>query len=180
MKRLLTAAVLAAAVLSTPVAAQAAGVGGVEVTPPDGSSFRVSVTDGGSVEQEFALRNITDQPAQVRLYAAAAEQVGDDGWSVGGAGSAGWLELPDQQVSLAAGEARTLRFSVRGGPSDRTGAVVVEVGEGTVVQRAATLVHVDAGSRLPLPLIVVVVAVCLLLAAGAAVATVARRRQSAS
>lgn len=176
MKRLLLA-VAAAVALGTAGPAHAAGVGGVEVTPPSGTSFRVDVVPGDQARQEFLLRNVLDTPATVRLYGASAER-GADGtaWTVAGPGSAEWLGLEAQEVTLRGGESRTMAFAVEGDERARTGAVVVETGTGTVVQRAATLVHVGPAPRVPLPLLLVVAAVVLLLVSGAGVAVVARRR----
>lgn len=175
---------LRAIVLGTVVAlaattgpAHAAGVGGVEVTPPDGTSFRVSAADGETARQSFTLRNVTDVPATVRLYGAAAEQpAGSDAWSVAGAVSADWLGLPDQRVTLAAGESREMSFTVRFGEQDRTGAVVLELGDGTVVQRAATLVYAETAAPLPVPLLLAALAVGLVAVAAAAWSVAARGR----
>jgi hypothetical protein len=167
-------AVVALAVTAVP--AQAAGVGGIEVTPPGGTSFRVSVSTDEVQQQTFLLRNVTASPATVRLYGAAATRSeGGDAWSVGGAASADWLDLPAQEVTLAAGESREMSFSVRGGEQDRTGAVVVEKTASTVVQRAATLVHVEAAAPVPLPLLLIVLAVLVMAAAAAAWGAVVRR-----
>jgi hypothetical protein len=162
-------------VLAVGAPASAAGVGGVEVTPSHGSSFSVRAPRNGTSTEAFTLRNIGTTPATVRLYGADAREV-DGAWSVGGAGSASWLALPDEAVTLAPGEKRAMTFSVRGGGAARTGAVVVEQSAGTVVQRAATLVHETTAPPVPLPLLLVAAAVALLLAAGTGVAAVARRR----
>lgn len=175
MRTRLLAAAATALVVAAAAPAGAAGVGGIEVTPLSGSSFRLDVPAGKRAQQEFLLRNLRSEPSTVRLYGASATRNGS-AWSVAGPGSAGWLELADREITLRGGETRTLAFRVRGGEQQRTGAVVVELGAGTVVQRAATLVYVDTAARVPLPLLLVVAAVALLLAAGAGVAAVARRR----
>lgn len=175
--RLLLAAT-AVALVATAVPASPAGVGGVEVTPPNGTSFAVEIREGERALQPFVLQNIASGPSTVRLYAAAAERsASGEGWSIGAAGSASWIDLEEQEVTLGGGESRRMTFAVDGGPSDRTGAIVVEQGAGTVVQRAGTLVYAEVASPLPLPLLLVVLAVVLVLLAGAGVATLARRRR---
>lgn len=173
MKRLLAALAVPAAVLLVAPAAGAAGVGGVELTPPSGSSFTVTARAGQTVTQDFTLRNVGTAPATVRLYAADASQV-DGGWSVGAAGSAPWLHLPDQTVTLAAGEHKAMSVRVDGGA--HTGAIVVEQAQGTVVQRAATLVRLTPPPVVPVPLLLAAAAAGLVLAAGAGVGAAARRR----
>ena len=57
-------------------------------------------------------------------------------------------------------------------------AVVVEVRNGVVVQRANTLIYLQAGRRIPLPLLLVVLAVVLIGGVGTAVAVLGRRRRA--
>lgn len=168
-----TAAVLVAAA----VPAGAAGVGGVEVTPRSGTAFNLSVSDGETVRETFTVRNIGEAAATVRLYAAAAEQTESGTWSVAGAGSAPWLEFADREVSLEPGETQELSFAARGSDEARNGAIVIEQGSGTVVQRAATLVYVKQGPTVPLPLLLILIAVVLIALAAAAWVTAARRHR---
>lgn len=169
VRRLLTPAPVLALLLAAPAAhaTEVRGVEGVELVPPGGSAFTVSVADDERVEQEFLLRNTWASPQTVRLSAAA---VGPDA-RVDAPGTASWLEVPGE-VRLRAGEIRTLRLGVRGDGQDRTGAVVVEVG----ALRATTLVRVDGTSGMPLPLVTGVFVLCLVLLAGAGVSAARRRR----
>ncbi|MBC7679748.1 MAG: hypothetical protein H7233_12290 [Pseudorhodobacter sp.] len=166
--------------LATAGVASAAGVGGVEVTPRQGSSFHVTAPPNGTADEEFTVRNIGRTTATVRLYTASADSTDSGGWSVGGAGSAPWLELPAASVTLQPGQSRDLRFTVLGSDDSRNGAVVVEQGTGTVVQRAATLVYATPGRAVPLPWLILAVAVGLLGLAGVGVAIGARRRDRAA
>ncbi len=89
--------------------ASAAGTGDVELVPAslDGeprTSFTVD-TDQDSIR--FELVNLADAPREARLYAASANRGEGGGVSVGVAGSAPWLQLPDVVIQLAPGEART-------------------------------------------------------------------------
>lgn len=165
--------------------ALAAGTGGIEVTPVvDGefrNVFRVDVPSSGSEQVPFLLRNIEeDGPRTARLYAVEVLEDGDD-LRLGEPGSSRHVELPDETVTLAAGETQERAFTLRGGElpeGPQLAAVVVEVRNGAVVQRASTLVYLGEGRRVPLPLLLVGLAVVLLAAAGVAVAVVARRRSA--
>ncbi|MBC7679751.1 MAG: hypothetical protein H7233_12305, partial [Pseudorhodobacter sp.] len=57
--------------LSTTPAAFGAGVGGVEVTPRDGTSFHVTAPADGSTTEDFTVRNIGRASATVRVYTAS-------------------------------------------------------------------------------------------------------------
>ena len=177
LRRVLVALLLV--VLALP--ASGAGTGGIEVSPYPGivgghqvTAFHVKVPSRGSVTVRYSLRNTTGAPVQGRLYAASAVSDGHGGWSVGGAGSSSYVDLADQQVSLQANETRLASFSVQG-PAGRHAAVVVEVKQGSVVTRAATLVYLERGRTVPLPLVLVGIAVLLVVVAGGAL-VVARRR----
>jgi hypothetical protein len=175
---------LLAAVLVVPSApALAAGTGGIVVTPlgeDTPTAFEVEVPREGSLEVPFVVSNVVDGPRSARLYATSVERRGDE-FAVGDPGSSRWVELADQEVALEAGESRDLSFTVRGGDlpdGEVLAAVVLEVRNGAVVQRASTLVRLSEGRVVPLPLLLVVLAVVLLLAAAAAVAESARRRRA--
>jgi hypothetical protein len=180
VRRALTAVLLL--VLAVPVPARAAGTGGIEVSPYPGvvdghqvTAFHVKVPSRGTTQVRYSLRNTTARPVHGRLYAASASPDGRGGWTVGGPGSSPYIALADQQVSLKANETRLASFGAHG-PAGEHAAVVVEVTQGSVVTRAATLVYLERGRRVPLPVLLVGVAVLLLLLAGAGVWLVRRRR----
>ena len=162
-------------------AATAAGTGGVELTPlptVDAHGHPVTafhVAPGGTAK--FALRNLTDHAVTVRMYGAAATKSASGAWSVGRAGSADWLDLPAQDVTLAPHAIQTRSFTIakHGIAKGVTyGAVVLEQSHGTVVERAATLVYLKSASALPKverAVLPVVVAAALI-----GVAVVAQRR----
>lgn len=168
---------LAASVLVTPVpTAGAAGVGGVEVRPPAGSSFSLDVREDDWATQRFMVENVVDRPTTVRLYGARARRADAGAWDVSST-TPDWLELADQRVHLEPGESREMVFRVRGTGRDVTGAVVVEVPGSSLVARAATLVYVHQRQPLPIPLLLIGVAALLVAGTGAlAVATGRRRR----
>lgn len=174
-------AVLAA--LAAPPAARAAGTGGVELSPYPGvvdgkqvTAFHVSVPrGGGTTAVRYALRNTTTSTRTARVYAASAQRSGGS-WTVGDAGSSPYLAFPDRRVTLAAGEVRLASFRVhRAAEGASYGALVVEVANGSVTQRAATIVYLERGRRVPLPVLVVGLAVLLVAVVGSGVA-LARRR----
>lgn len=144
--------------------ASAAGTGDVELVPasPDGeprTSFTVD-TDQDSIR--FELVNLADAPREARLYAASANRGEGGGVSVGAAGSAPWLQLPDAVIQLAPGEARTFTapLDVAELPEgeQQLGAVVLEALQGSVTVRVATLVTVKPHAALPLPIWVIAIA----------------------
>lgn len=147
--------------------AQAAGVGTIELKPEHGTSFHVRGGDKGQTTQRMTLHNVGKQTVDARLYAASATRV-NDAWSIGGAGSASWIDLADQTVRLTAGETRAVSFVVHRSEKKKTGAVVLEQSAGTVVQRAATLVYLEPGKRINLPL-AAVIACAVVIIMGAAV-----------
>lgn len=180
---------LTALVVATP--AGAAGTGGIEVTPlpavVDGeqvTAFRVELPGSGEDEVPFLLRNVEDGERSATVYAARASRSPDGSYAVGDAGSSPYVSYERREVTLAEGEQREESFVLRRPEGDspsgeQYAAIVIEVGNGSVVQRAATLVYIDPGTALPvsLPVLVVLVAVALALAAAAAWAVVARRRR---
>lgn len=179
MRRLLAATLLL--LLALPAApSQAAGTGGIEVSPYPGvvggrqvTAFHVS---DGSATVQYSLRNTTGKAVKGRMYAASATPDGNGGWTIGDAGSTTELDLADQQVSLAPKETRLASFRTRfTGDHAVHAAVVVEVKQGAVVSRAATLVYLSPGDAVPMPVLVVASAVLLLLLAGAGVVWARRR-----
>lgn len=178
----LLAALLLLGLSSAP--AQAAGTGGIELSPYPGvvdgkqvTAFHVSVPSRGSTTVRYSLRNTTDAAVTGRLYAASARPDGHGGWSVGEAGSARHVRFSDRQVSLAPHETRIASFPVEGKVSGtQYEALVVEVRQGSVVTRAATLVYLKPGRVVPLPVLLVGAAVLVLLLAGGGVVVAGRRR----
>ena len=164
--------------------AGAAGTGGIEVTPvpEDSRSANAFVVDADAGEVGFFLRNVVTEQRSARLYAADATEQDGGGFSIGGPGSSELIQLDEQEVTLQAGEVRRMSFELAEPDRDQEGtrwaAVVIEVEQGSVVQRAATLVQIEPASGLPLPLLLVLLAVALLVVAGVAVGAVARRRRA--
>jgi len=161
--------------------ASAAGTGGIEVSPYPGvvdgrqvTAFHVKVPTDGAATVRYSMRNTTNRSVTGRFYAASATRDGRGGWIIGGPGSTSQVALADQQVSLTPKETRLASFEVTGSPGEHA-AVVVEVKQGAVVTRAATLVYLEEGRRVPLPLLVVAAAVLLLLLVGGGVLLVRRR-----
>lgn len=188
----LLALLLVALVGLTAAPALAAGTGGIEVTPVPGvvdgrqvTAFHVSVPSRGSTSVAFALRGAGAAVATGRLYAARAVADGKGGFSIGEAGSSPYVSMPSATVTLQPKEVRAATFRVHAGPHGRPGsgsyaAIVVEVRKGAVVQRAATLVYLKAGRRVPLPLLLVLIAGGLVAVTATALVLVRRRRQSTS
>ncbi len=183
------AAVGVLVVLAGASPAAAAGTGGIEVTPLPGvvdgkqvTSFRVELPSDGTDGVEFALRNITDAPKSARLYTARARPDGKGSFTIGDAGSSPYVRLDDRTVQLAPQEVRAERFTVAA-PDERPtqqvyAAVVVEVQQGAIVQRAATLVYISPGRGVSLPLLLVLGAAALILLGGLSVLLAARRRRT--
>lgn len=164
----------------------AAGTGGIEVTPvpaqQDGqavTTFRVQVPRDGATEVPYLLRNVEDGPRSARIYSARVLS-SDGNFSLDEPDSSPYVSMPDREVTLEEGEVREESFRVTPGPDgppdgEAYAAVVVEVRNGAVVQRANTLIYLSPGRTLPLPLLLVLLAVLLLLAVATAVALTARR-----
>lgn len=171
---LLAAALTATAVGAVP--ANAAGTGGIEVSPYPGvvdghqvTAFHASVPRRGDGTVAWSLRNTTGTTKSGRLYAASATSDGHGGWAIGDAGSSPYLEFADRQVTLAPHETRVAEFRVHGKvEGTQHAALVVEVRNGSVVARAATLIYLTPGPVVPLPTAVVGLAGLVLLAAGSA------------
>lgn len=185
--RAAAAAVCAALLLPGAAPAHAAGTGGIEVTPVPGvvdgrqvTSFRVELPgDDEEREVPFALRNITDGSRTARLYAAAATRQRDGTYTVAGPGSTPHVRLPDESVTLRAGALEQRTFTITGTVErQQYAAVVLEVRNGSVVQRAATLVTLDPPDELPVPLLLGLGAAAVVVAVGTGVVLVARRRRA--
>jgi hypothetical protein len=178
--------------LAVGVPAHAAGTGGIEITPVpaqrDGrpvTTFEVEVPRDGEVEVPFLISNIEDGTRSARVYSARVTESGGS-FALDAPGSSPYVSMPDRDVRLEEGEVREASFTVSAGEdgvpeSTEYAAVVVEVRNGAVVQRANTLIYLTAGPRVPLPLVVVGIAVLLIaLAAAVLFALVARRRGPAA
>lgn len=186
--RLLRAAVVALlaslAVLMPVTGVHAAGTGGIEISPYPGvvngkqvTAFHVTVPRRGSRTVRYSLRNTTSGPKTAHLYSASASRNGKS-FAIGDAGSSHYIEFPDRTVTLKGNETLLSDFTVHGTVKDGAlGAVVVEVTNGSVTQRAATLVYLTPGPVLPLPVLLVLIAVGLLLLAGGGVFFTRRRRR---
>ncbi len=185
--RSLRAAVLVVALLLVPApAVLAAGTGGIEVTPVpsqvDGEAvtvFRVEVPREGSTQVPYLLSNVEDGQRTARVYVARVRKV-DDNFSLDDEGSSQYASMEDRSVTLEAGEVREETFRVAPGEdgppdSEAYAAVVVEVRNGSVVQRANTLIYLTGEPRLPLPMLILIIAVVLIGAVGAGVSVTARR-----
>ena len=171
--------------LLAPGRAGAAGTGGIEVSPYPGlvhgkqvTAFHTKVPSSGSTSVRYSLRNTTSTTRSARLYAASASRDGS-GWTIGDPGSSPYITFPERTVTLKAGEVRLETFTVHGKvDGTQHGAIVVQVSSGSITQRAATLVYLEKGRSVPLPVLLVGAAVLLLVVAGAAVAVTARRRRT--
>ncbi|MGZ6827077.1 MAG: hypothetical protein ACXVGH_09815, partial [Mycobacteriales bacterium] len=135
----------------------------------------------GSSAVRYSLRNTTGHVASARLFGTAASRDASGRFTIGAAGSSPYLGFADQQVTLQPHETRLATFSVHPGPHGRPAgkayaALVVEVRNGSVIQQAATVVYLEPGRTIPLPLLVVLVAVAVLVLAGLAVLVTSRRR----
>jgi hypothetical protein len=168
--------------------AHAAGTGGVDLSPFPGvvngkqiTAFHAKVPASGDVRVQYALRNTTDKFATARLFSAQALTNVHGNFTLGAAGSSPYLSFADQQVTLKPHETRIESFTVHPGPRGRPsgkayGAIVVEVKHGSVIQQAATVVYLQPGPRVPLPLLLVLIAVVLLALTGLGFLIVVRRR----
>lgn len=168
--------------------AWAAGTGGIELTPLPAfdssghlvTAFHVSLPADGVGHEAFELRNLTSTAHSEEIYAASAAHQGG-GYAIGSPGSAPWIDLPDQTVTLAPHSSQVFHFSVhrRGAPVGPLvyGAVVqVDRTSPALVTRVATLVYLsEPGPSRVVPIILVAVAAALVL--GAAGLTVMRSRR---
>lgn len=172
-------------------AARAAGTGGIEVTPlpalVDGeqvTAFHVELPGRGSTEVPFLLRNVENGERTASVYAADVTRAENGTFDVSDAGSSRYVSYEQRTFSLAAGEQRRETFTLErpnaaSPPGETFAAIVVEVSNGSVVQRAATLVYVNPGTRLPLPLLIVLVALVLVVLVAATITVYARRARAA-
>ena len=182
-------AVVAGAVLSLgPARAWAAGTGGIELTPLPAfdagghliTAFHVSLPAGGVAHEHFELRNLNDVTHTEQLYAAAAATNGHGGYTIGGPGSAGWIGLADQSVTLGPHAAKLFSFDVHRhgtpvGPLVYGAIVQVDITT-SVVRRVAVLVYLsEPGPGRVVPIALAVLAALVLLGAAA---LVARSRRS--
>ena len=169
---------------STP--AHAASVGGVDLRPVPAvvggepvTSFRVALPERGERSASFSVRNTTDEQRTARLYAVGAVRKPDGGFSLRDDASP-FVALPEQELELDPGELVVESFSVSTGDrelpaTEQYAAVVLEVRNGSVVQRVATVVYLKPDPAVPLPVLLVIAAGVLAVLVGAAV-LLARRR----
>lgn len=186
LARAAVVAFLAVLLVLTPSAGVlAAGTGGIEISPYPGvvkgkqvTAFHVTVPRTGSATVRYSLRNTTNSPRTARLYAASATRNGK-AWAIGDPATSPYLDFPTRTVTLKGNAIELASFRVRGTIDKKAyGALVVEVTNGSVTQRAATLVYLTRGPLVSLPVLVVLIAVGLLLVAGVAVLLARRRQQS--
>lgn len=176
------------ALLAGALPAGAAGTGGINISPYPGvvdgkpiSAFHAKVPASGSTSVRYALRNTTDHAATARLFATKATRDSTGRFTIGSAGSSPYVHFTDGSVTLKPREVRLSSFSVTAGPHGRPAgkayaALVVEVRAGSVIQQAATVVYLEPGPRLPLPLLVVLIAAGLLALVGLGLLYARRRR----
>jgi hypothetical protein len=177
---------LAAGLLVLP--GHAAGTGGIEITPipsqRDGTpvtTFEVEVPHDGEVEVPYRISNVEDGPRTARIYGARVLESGGN-FALDEPGSSPYVSMPDREVTLEEGESREETFTVSAGEDGvpegtEYAAVVVEVRNGAVVQRANTLIYLTAAPRVPLPLVVVGIAVVLIAVAAAVFFALLKRRR---
>jgi hypothetical protein len=168
--------------------AHAAGTGGVDVSPYPGvvdgkqvTAFHAKVPSSGDVRVQYALRNTTDKPATARLFCAKAQRDSAGKFTIGAPGSSPYLSFADKEISLKPREIRIESFMVHAGPQGRPsgtayGAIVVAARHGSVIEQAATVVYLEPGRRVPLPLLIVLIAIGVLGLAGLGLLIAVRRR----
>lgn len=177
-----TAVVLLLLLVGSP--ARAAGTGGIEISPYPGlvdgkqvTAFHVEVPRRGSEQVQYTLRNTTNSPKTARLYAASAAPDGKGSYTIGDPGSSPYVDFSAGTVTLPGGAQERHTFQVSGEPTgDTLAALVVEVTNGAVTQRAATLVYLSRGPVVPLPTLLVLGAVLMILVVLATLWLVRRRR----
>ena len=191
--RAVLAVVLLAVVAGLVAPATAAGTGGIEITPVPSkkgnkaiTTFRVEVPRDNPVQVPYTVRNVEDGPRTARVYSARILR-SEGNFSLDDPGSSPFVSMPDREVTLAAGDVLEETFLVSPSPDGRRireeayAAVVVEVRNGAVVQRASTLIYLDPGPRVPLPLLLVGLALALvLIPVGALTVGNLRRRRDAT
>jgi hypothetical protein len=138
--------------------ALAVGTGGVDLSPDPAvtasgrtiTAWHVPKDAGNAVTQRYRLRNLTNRPVTVHLYAAAVTRSASGAYAVAGPGSATWIEFPDRTVTLKPADDERGSFVVRRDKAPRAkgtvyGALVVEKATQSVATRAATLVYLEGG-----------------------------------
>jgi hypothetical protein len=163
-------AAVAALLVLWALPASAVGVDGVDlrVDLPTGADDR-PILDLQAEDPEVGLlvRNTTDEPRDVRVYAVLAEPAQDTGsFSLAGPASAPWFGLADQQFRLDGREeiTRSVEVDTRRVPEDASHvAVVLETGtDSTVVTRAARVIELGEHEPFGVPLWLVLLASALL------------------
>lgn len=187
LPRRLTAGALAVVAVLAALAGTAAAVGasGVDMTPqlPRDRDGTYVLTVGGNGEPAtLKVANLTDEPREIRVYAAAAT-LGTEpgsGMAIGGPGSLPWLPL-DERRQLDGEETLEVPVPVtaqRGDVDDDTYvAFVLEVTRSSsLVTEAATVVRVRRAASLPIPSWLLIAAIVLLIIAATAWARFGRRQ----
>ena len=131
--------------------ALAVGTAGVELTPLPGgrpaTAFHVHLDPGKSSTQTVLLHNGNRAAVTFQLYAAGVTKTKSGDFSVADAGTAPWISLPTQQVTLAAGQDRRVTFTVHRTSAQHGsvvyGAVVMALTNSMVVTRAAAMVYLE-------------------------------------
>jgi hypothetical protein len=184
------AALAAVTLLATVVTpSQAAGTGGIEVTPVPSmrngkavTTFTLDLPTSGSKQVPYTLRNVDAVPRTARVFAAKVTLT-DGTYALGAPGSSPYVSSADQTVTLAGRAVKQATFRVAAGtPPGKVvyAAIVVEVRNGSVVQNAATLITLRAAPHriVGLPTTVVVVALLALVLVALGLLLVVFRRRS--
>jgi hypothetical protein len=186
-RALISVVVLLALPFGGAPAARAAGTGGIEISPYPGvvdghqvTAFHVSVPAHGHATVRYVMRNTTGHPVAGKVYAAAATRGTGGQFAIGGPGSAPKVHFAGGDVTLPANAVRPGTFTIDGPVDTGTfSAVVVEVHQGAVNERAATLIYLtSAHGTFRRLLTIVLVAVPEVLLALAVLMVLRRRRRT--
>jgi hypothetical protein len=167
----------------------AVGTDGVDMrlVLPQGEDGRMVLQqDGAPAHGEVLLRNLSDEPRAVTLYAVAATREEGASTQLASRGSAPWIDLPEETIHLAPGAEHTVAFSTRprGAPAadDLLMGIVLESRrDATLITQAVGLVRVEgpgAGASWGWIWYLVAGALLLLVAAGNVRELRAMRRRS--
>lgn len=182
-------AVAALAAFGTGAPAHAASIDGVDLSPVpavvDGkavTNFQVPLPEDDRRTVQYAVRNTGKADRTVRVYAVGVTRRDDGSFSLTDQPSP-WVDLPKQTLELPPGGARLESFSVSAAgrelpEGEQYAAVVLEVRNGSVVQRVATIVYLDPDPAVPVPVLLAIGAGVLLTVVGGTV-LLARRRTAA-
>lgn len=181
-------AALAVSVVLAAAPASAASVDGIDLTPVpalvDGepvTNFQVDLPERGVERVQYAVTNTGTSARTVRVYGVGATRRESGSFSLTDDESP-YVRLPAESIELGPGQSQVKDFAVEltGGDlpaEEQYAAVVLEVENGSVVQRVATVVYLRPEPALPVPVLLVIGAGVLVVVVGAAV-LVARRRST--